>query len=53
MKVHYALYEDQELTLNALKTGIFPIKATKGGELKILTHTTQKMKFSIKNIYSQ
>ena len=29
MKVHYTLYEDQELTLNALKTGIFPKKAIK------------------------
>ena len=32
-----ALYESQELTLNACRSGIFPIKATKGEGLKILT----------------
>ena len=32
-----ALYEGRELTLNAFKNGIFPIKATKGERLKILT----------------
>ena len=26
----YALYECQELTLNAFKSGIFPIRSTKG-----------------------
>ena len=33
----YALYEGRELILNAFKSGIFPIKATKGERLKILT----------------
>ena len=33
----YVLYEGQELTLNAFKTGIFPIKATQGKGLKIFT----------------
>ena len=33
----YALYKGRELTLNAFKSGIFPIKATKGEGLKILT----------------
>ena len=32
----YRLYEGRELTLNAFKSGIFPIKATKGKGLKIL-----------------
>ena len=32
-----ALYEGQELTINAFKSGIFPIKSTQGKELKILT----------------
>ena len=32
-----ALYEGRELTLNAFKSGIFPIKATQGEGLKILT----------------
>ena len=32
-----ALYESRELTLNAFKSGIFPIKPTKGEGLKILT----------------
>ena len=32
-----ALYEGRELILNAFRSGIFPIKATKGEELKILT----------------
>ena len=35
-KSAYALYEGQELTLNAFKSGIFSIKATQGEELKIL-----------------
>ena len=30
-----ALYEGQELTLNAFRSGIFPIKATQGKGLKI------------------
>ena len=33
----YGLYEGRELTLNAFKSRIFPIKATKGEGLKILT----------------
>ena len=33
----YALYDGQELTLNAFKSGIFSTKATKGKGLKILT----------------
>ena len=33
----YVLYESRELTLNAFKSGIFPIKVTKGEGLKILT----------------
>ena len=32
----YALYEGWELTLNAFKSGIFPIKATQGEGLKML-----------------
>ena len=32
-----ALYEGRELIRNAFRSGIFPIKATKGEELKILT----------------
>ena len=32
-----ALYEDRELTLNAFKSGMFPVKATKGEGLKIFT----------------
>ena len=32
-----ALYEGRELTLNAFRSGIFPIKATQGKGLKILT----------------
>ena len=32
-----ALYENRELTLNAFKSEIFPIKAIKGKGLKILT----------------
>ena len=32
-----ALYEGQELTLNAFRSGIFPIKTTQGKGLKILT----------------
>ena len=32
-----ALYESRELTLNAFKGGIFPIKSTQGKALKILT----------------
>ena len=33
----YALCEGRELTLNAFKSGIFPIKAAKGEGIKILT----------------
>ena len=33
----YALYESRELILNAFESGVFPIKATKGEWLKILT----------------
>ena len=33
-----ALYEDRELTLNAFRSGIFPIKEKQGKGLKILTH---------------
>ena len=33
----YTLYEGRELNLNAFKSGIFPIKATQGKGLKILT----------------
>ena len=32
-----ALYEGQELSVNAFRSGIFPIKETKGNRLKILT----------------
>ena len=32
-----ALYEGRELTLNAFKSGIFPVKATQGKILKIIT----------------
>ena len=35
-KSAYALYEGQELTLNAFKSRMLPIKATQGEELKIL-----------------
>ena len=33
----YALYEGLELTLNAFKSGIFPVKEKQGKRLKILT----------------
>ena len=33
----YALYEAWDLTPNAFKSGIFPIKARKGEKLKMLT----------------
>ena len=33
----YVFHESRELTLNAFKSGIFPIKATQGERLKILT----------------
>ena len=33
-----ALYEGQELTLNAFKSGIFTIKKTQGKGFKVLTH---------------
>ena len=33
----YGHYEGRELTFNALKSGIFPIKTTKGKGRKILT----------------
>ena len=33
----YTLYEGRELTLNAFKSGIFPIKATKGEWFKTIT----------------
>ena len=33
----HALYEGRELTPNVFKTGIFPIKATQGKGVKILT----------------
>ena len=33
----YALYEDRELTLNVFKSGTFPIKATQGKGLKLVT----------------
>ena len=33
----YALYEGRELILNAFRSGMFPIKGTKGEGLKILT----------------
>ena len=33
----YALYEGRELTLNAFKRGIFPMKETQDEDLKILT----------------
>ena len=33
----YALYEGRELTLNAFKSGIFPIKDTQGEGISILT----------------
>ena len=33
----YTLYEGRELTLNAFKSGIFTIKATKSEGIKILT----------------
>ena len=35
-KSAYALYEGQELTLNAFKSGIFSIKATQVEGIKIL-----------------
>ena len=33
----YALYKGQELSLNAFKSGVFPIEATQGKGLKMLT----------------
>ena len=32
----YALYEGRKLTLNAFRSGVFPIKSTQGKGLKIL-----------------
>ena len=42
-----ALYEGQELILNAYKSGIFPIKETNGKELKIVTPTQMLQKIPI------
>ena len=36
-KSTYAFYESRELILNGFRSGIFPIKETKGKELKTLT----------------
>ena len=36
-KSAYALYEGQELILNVFRSGLFPIKETKGKGIKILT----------------
>ena len=33
----YALYEGPEITFNAFKSGVFPIKAIQNKRLKILT----------------
>ena len=33
-KSAYTIYEGRELILNAFKSGIFPLKAIKGGGLK-------------------
>ena len=42
-----ALYKGQELTLNTFKSGIFPMKATQGRALKILTPKQMLQKLSI------
>ena len=42
-----ALYEGQELTLNAFRKGIFPIKETHGKGLKILTLKQMLQRLSI------
>ena len=47
-KSAYALfYESRDLTFNAFKIGIFPIKATKGEGLKILTPKQILQRFPI------
>ena len=43
----YGLYEGRELTLNALKSGIFPLKTSQGKRLKILTPTQIVQRLSI------
>ena len=44
----HGLYEGRELTLNAFKSGIFPIKSTQGKrQLKILTPKQMFQRFSI------
>ena len=37
--IYSFIYKGRELTLNAFKSGIFPIRATRGKGLKILTQT--------------
>ena len=48
----YAFYEGRKLTLNAFKRGIFPIKATQGKELKILTpkQTIQRLPIALAQV---
>ena len=43
----YALYKSRELILNVFKSGIFPIKETKGKGLKILTPKQMLQKLPI------
>ena len=43
----YALYEGLELTLNAFKSGIFPVKEKQGKRLKILTPKQMLQRLSI------
>ena len=40
-------FESWELTLNAFKSGIFPIKATQGEELNVLTTKPMLQKLPI------
>ena len=42
-----ALYEGRELTLNAFRSGIFPIKATQRHGLKILSPKQMLQRLSI------
>ena len=49
-----ALYEGRELTLNAFRSGIFPIKVTKGEGLKILSlkHILQRLPIALAQVGS-
>ena len=48
----YVLCEGQELILNAFKSGIYPVKATQGEGLKILTlkQTIQRLSIALAQV---